>query len=164
MRMEIERKFIADKNFVEGFIKALEIPGNKIKQFYTKVGRFEERYREQDGIYYHTIKMATQSNLVRNEDEVRCSKEEYDRCFNKKIGNVVEKTRYKIGADEYVYEFDIYSGDLEGLCICEIEFESEKKANAFKATNLFVREVTDDPRYKNQSLAVNGLPEEQPSV
>ena len=162
--MEIERKFVVDKEFVEGFIKALEIPGYKVRQYYVKVGSFEERYREKNGVYYHAIKMQTPSSLMRHEDEVRCSKEEFDKNLDRKIGNIVEKTRYPIDTDKYVYEFDIYSGDLDGLCTCEIEFESEREAKEFKATNLFIKEVTEDERYKNQSLAVNGLPEEQPSV
>jgi len=52
-------------------------------------------------------------------------------------------------------ELDIYSGDLAGLIVAEVEFASEDEADAFEPPNWFGPEVTDDARYKNQNLATS---------
>jgi adenylate cyclase len=40
----------------------------------------------------------------------------------------------------------------------EVEFESEAAAEAFTPPPWLGRDVTDEPGYKNQRLAVHGLP------
>ena len=45
-----------------------------------------------------------------------------------------------------------------GLPDVEVEFGSERDAAAFVPPPWFDREVTDDDRYANRSLAVNGRP------
>jgi adenylate cyclase len=55
-------------------------------------------------------------------------------------------------------ELDVYGGDLEGLVVAEVEFASEEDADAFDPPAWLGREVTDDPRYKNQRLARDGAP------
>jgi adenylate cyclase len=68
-------------------------------------------------------------------------------------------TRYLLPAGGgLTIELDVYRGDLAGLVTAEIEFESLQASRAFEAPAWLAEEVTDDPRYKNQSLAVHGLP------
>ena len=55
-------------------------------------------------------------------------------------------------------EVDIYSGALTGLSVAEVEFATEDAADAFEPPAWFGREVTDDPRFKNQRLASEGAP------
>ena len=52
----------------------------------------------------------------------------------------------------------MYSGALTGLSVAEVEFATEDAADAFEPPAWFGREVTDDPRFKNQRLASEGAP------
>ena len=52
----------------------------------------------------------------------------------------------------------MYTGDLEGLVVAEVEFDSETAAEAFAPPEWFGEDVTEDVRYKNQRLARDGAP------
>jgi adenylate cyclase len=52
----------------------------------------------------------------------------------------------------------MYKGDLEGLVVAEVEFDSEEAADAFAEPDWLGRDVTEDVRYKNQRLARDGAP------
>jgi len=52
----------------------------------------------------------------------------------------------------------VYAGDLDGLLTAEVEFPDEASARAFVAPEWLGRDVTDDPRYGNRVLAVDGIP------
>lgn len=70
----------------------------------------------------------------------------------------IEKTRYEIPYQKNIIELNIYHGDLAGLTIAEVEFTSEKASDDFVAPEWLSEEVTDDQKYKNQSLVLHGLP------
>jgi len=57
-----------------------------------------------------------------------------------------------------VAELDEYSDRLAGLAVVEVEFGSEAEAARFSPPGWFGREVTGQPAWANQSLAVSGLP------
>ncbi len=57
-------------------------------------------------------------------------------------------------------EVDVYHGELAGLVTAECEFASPEESRRFVPPDWFGREVTNDPAYKNQSLAVRGRPPE----
>lgn len=95
----------------------------------------------------------------RVEEEVAIESERFDRLWPLTRGRRVEKRRYEIPADGGgVIELDVYGGDLDGLVVAEVEFDSDEQAEAFAVPPWFDREVTDDPRYKNQRLACDGAP------
>ena len=48
---------------------------------------------------------------------------------------------------------------LAGLLLCEVEFDDQAQAGAFVPPQWFGVDVTEDERYKNKSLAENGIPE-----
>ncbi len=52
----------------------------------------------------------------------------------------------------------MFHGDLDGLVLVEVEFESDDEMAAFVAPAWFGREVTEEAGYTNASLAVNGRP------
>lgn len=74
--------------------------------------------------------------------------------------NPIRKKITLAGNHYFQVEFHIYSGSLKGLIIMEYEFASEEEAKKFSPPDGLdiVSEVTDDLRYKNKNLAVNGLP------
>lgn len=98
------------------------------------------------------------SYLAREEFETEITKEQYDFLLSKREGNIIEKTRYTIKHEGFNYEIDIFHGDLAPLAYLEIEFSSVDEALAFKSPSWTIKDVTDDFRYKNASLAKNGVP------
>jgi len=70
----------------------------------------------------------------------------------------VLKTRYFVPLGDLTVEVDLYEGDLDGLVTAEVEFPDEASALAFEAPAWLGRDVTDDKRYGNRVLAVDGLP------
>lgn len=63
---------------------------------------------------------------------------------------LIEKKRYKIKQDEFVWEIDEFFGDNQGLIVAEIELVSEDQA--FDKPHWVGEEVTGDPRYFNSNL------------
>jgi adenylate cyclase len=67
-------------------------------------------------------------------------------------GPLIDKTRYTLTHAGMVWEVDEFHGDNAGLVVAEIELTSEDQA--FEPPQWLGREVTDDRRYFNSSLAV----------
>jgi CYTH domain-containing protein len=55
-------------------------------------------------------------------------------------------------------EVDVYAGELEGLVVAEVEFESEAASREFEAPDWIGREVTGESAFANDRLAEDGLP------
>jgi CYTH domain-containing protein len=71
----------------------------------------------------------------------------------------VVKTRYFVPLENALTaEVDVYDGELSGLVTGEVEFPDAQTALAFAAPDWLGRDVTDDPRYANRTLAVEGIP------
>ena len=155
--MEIERKFLLNPQYIE-FISTLDVQSYNLAQYYVKIGSEEERYRSVDEKYFHTVKKSIDGGLTREEKEQPCLRDEYLLHQQEMLGDVVEKTRKIYFSGNQKIEIDIYKGKLLGLIICEIEFGDAEEASAFTPLFFFGAEVTLDKRYKNQSLAINGIP------
>ena len=63
---------------------------------------------------------------------------------------LIEKTRYKIPFDGFIWEVDEFTGENEGLIFAEIELKYE--GEIFSQPHWIGKEVTDDPRYYNANL------------
>ena len=111
--------------------------------------------------YLLTIKSdMSVDGLVRNEQEYYISEEEYNHLLTKKEGTTIHKIRYSISGEKgYLLQFDVFLDDLDGLVYMEIEFDSESEAKEFAQPDWVVKDVTEDKRYKNQSLSQFGIPE-----
>ena len=73
----------------------------------------------------------------------------------------MEKERFRLDRDGRTIELDVYAGDLDGLVVAEVEFESEQESADFHPPAWLGREVTGDERYANRRLAVHRIPEEE---
>lgn len=84
-------------------------------------------------------------------------------CTKKKEqeGNTINKTRYQLNYNGFVFAIDVFKGDLKGLAYLEIEFPSREIGEAYPTPNWAIKEVTDDIRYKNGHLARYGIPDPQ---
>ncbi len=66
---------------------------------------------------------------------------------------IIEKKRYKVPLDGFIWEIDEFGGVNEGLIVAEIELESEDQK--FNKPDWIGDEVSGDPRYFNSNLIAN---------
>ncbi|MDA0180636.1 CYTH domain-containing protein [Solirubrobacter phytolaccae] len=151
--MEIERKWVLDSP-PSGFE---EHRSQRFEQGYLAIdpAGAEVRVRRKDGAK-SVMTVKTGSGLVRGEEEWEIAN--FDALWPLTAGRRVLKTRYFIPLDGETVELDVYEGELEGLLTAEIEFADEASAQAFVAPDWLGRDVTEDKRYGNRVLAVEGLP------
>ena len=152
MGVEIERKWLID-GAVPADVLALE--PEMIEQGYLVIGSdgSEVRLRRKSARPVLTVKSA--GTLSRSETEIDLSEDQYLALWPATEGRRVVKRRRRLDSG---IEVDIYEGELAGLSVAEVEFDSENDAAAFVAPDWFGAEVTEDQAYKNQQLALAGLP------
>ncbi len=73
------------------------------------------------------------------------------------IGTVISKTRHHVRHKNYLYEVDVFNGELDGLVVAELE--TTDKVGEDLLPPWLDQEVTGELRYSNASLALNGFPE-----
>jgi CYTH domain-containing protein len=106
-----------------------------------------------------TLTVKSGGGRSRAEEELAIEPERFERLWPLTEGRRIEKTRYEIALEGGpTVELDVYAGALAGLVVAEVEFGSEADADAFAGPPWLGREVTDDPRFKNQRLALEGAP------
>jgi adenylate cyclase len=150
--MEIERKFLV-----------AELPDlsgsepDEIEQGYLAVGtEGEVRLRRTGERLALTVKRG--SGLSREEFEIDLEAEQFDALWPATGSRRVRKRRHRIAHGALTIELDVYAGALEGLEVCEVEFESESDAESFDPPDWFGEEITGVEAYANESLATKGAP------
>ncbi len=106
-----------------------------------------------------TLTVKAGSGAERTELEWAIDREQFDAAWPHTEGRRVAKVRHRIPLDEDVIELDVFSDDLDGLVFAEVEFGSSEALDAFEPPTWFGREVTDDGRYTNAALALDGRPD-----
>jgi CYTH domain-containing protein len=161
MGKEIERKFVVDRDTLPWNL--LQYRNDKIRQGYLAITAegTEVRVRQKGDAYFLTVKGS--GTLVRSEIELQIMRSEYEELWQLTCGRTVEKTRYQIPYKGRMIELDVYGGKLEGLVLAEIEFASTAESDRFDGPPWFGEEKTYDVRYKNRSLAIDGIPDEDGS-
>lgn len=149
---EIERKFL-----IKSIPENLEIYNkHNIKQAYISTDP-TMRLRQQDNKYIFTFKGS--GTILKQEFEYELTKEQFDKLWKKVETKKIVKTRYLIPIENnLIIELDIYKDDLEGFINAEVEFETLEQAENFIPPKWFGEEVTNDKRYSNSSLSINGIP------
>ena len=153
--MEIERKFLVGDAPAE----LAGHPCSEIRQGYLAIDAdgTEVRVRSRDGSAVLTVKQG--AGRSRAEEELELGGGQFERLWPLTAGRRIEKRRYVVPTTgALTIEVDVYAGELEGLVIAEVEFPDDRAADAFEPPAWFGREVTDDARFKNQSLAREGGP------
>ena len=150
--IERERRFL-----VESLPEPLPEP-NRIEQAYVSTGPASVRVRRIDDDHILTIK--TGSGRNRHEIERDLEQEEFEAIWAAATELRVSKRRHRIDlGDGLTAELDLYDGSLEGHQLVEVEFDDDDAADDFEPPEWFGREVTDDNRYTNSSLARYGWPD-----
>lgn len=153
MPLEIERTFVVGSLPPE----VRQWPSELIEQGYVVItDELEVRLRRRQDRCFETVK--TGRGTVRQEIEIELSSEQLDALWPATEGRRIRKRRHVATVDGRQLEVDVFEGGLEGLVLAEVEFESSEDARAFTPPRWFDREVSDDLRYANQSLATAGLP------
>jgi CYTH domain-containing protein len=151
--MEIERKFLIRRR-PSGLSRQ---PHELVRQGYLLIGpEGEVRVRRRGRKHLLTVK--SRGGRQRLETEIAITARQFARLWPLTHGKRVEKTRYLIPYGKLVIELDVYHGPLRGLMTAEVEFASNQASDRFIPPPWFGKEVTEDSRYKNQSLARKGKP------
>jgi adenylate cyclase len=158
--IEIERKFL-----LHGVPPAMRFAHREpIRQGYLALdGDTEVRLRITARRAVLTIKAGRGG--VRVEEEIALRTAQAEALWELTDGRRVQKTRRRVrlagagGGADLVAEVDEYAGALDGLVVAEVEFPDEAAARGFEPPAWFGRELTDDWRYANRSLASDGMPE-----
>ena len=154
MSKEIERKFLIS-----------ELPDlNEVKKAVVRQGYLtapsdstELRLRQKNDSFFLTLKGS--GGLVRVEREAEISEQQFETFWPETEGRRVEKERFTGRLPGGLsFELDVFRGDLSPLRLVEVEFASETEAHEFVPPEWFGADVTEDKRYKNKNMAINGIP------
>jgi adenylate cyclase len=116
----------------------------------------EVRLRKSGERYFETFKGS--GRLQRRELEIELSHNQFNALWPGTEGRRIEKTRYQIDYTGKTIELNVFRGNLQGLVLAEVEFTSREKSEEFEAPDWLGEDVTEDTRYKNQSLSQSGAP------
>ena len=156
--MEIERKFLIEYPDIKWLESLPNCRKVDIIQTYLVSGNGDElrvRQRGENGSY---ICFKTRKRLIdgmkRIELEERLSQEEYMRLLMEAdpTKRPIRKTRYCLTWDNQYFEIDVYPF-WKDRAVAEIELSDENTPIRFPKELKVIREVTDDPAYKNAALA-----------
>ena len=161
---EIERKYLIgypDTAWLESLPNCRKV---EIIQTYLKCGPGAEKRIRQRGADGHYIYCLTEkrpvSDIRRVEIERRLTRDEYLRLLMDAdtACRQIRKTRYCLTWEGLYFEIDVYPFWTD-RAIVEIELSREDTPIRFPDRISVIREVTDDERYRNHSLARNPGPE-----
>jgi adenylate cyclase len=153
--MEIERKFLVER--LPDELDGAE--SRRIDQGYLALDErsgAEVRLRRHGDELSLTVK--GEGSLVRTEEAFELDGAQFESLWPLTEGRRVEKTRHVLPHDGLRIEVDVYDGALTGLVLAEVEFATEQDSASFEPPDWFGSEVTEDQRYKNRALAVDGRP------
>jgi len=157
MGAEIERKFVlaAEPEWLGS------APAEEIEQGYLAASADSEvRLRLIGGRPKLTVKIG--SGLVRAEQEIDLSEEQFETLWPLTAGRRVSKVRHRGPIDRLTVEVDVYRGAHAGLIVAEVEFATVADGERFEPPPWLGTEVTGDERWANRSLALAGRPPAEP--
>lgn len=150
MFQEIERKFLVAGDFRSSATGSMRI----IQGYLCSVPERTVRVRIMGKKGFITIKgKSSDSGASRFEWEKEIPVEEAGKLLTLCEPGIIDKTRYIVDVDGYIYEVDEFHGDNEGLLLAEIELSSEHQI--FVKPEWLGKEVTGDPEYYNSMLMKN---------
>ena len=160
---EVERKYLVDPENIPMNLESCQRA--ELKQGYLAISAdgSETRIRSFGDGKRFELTVKSSGTVIRDEQNIKITKEMFNTLWPLTSGARVEKTRYYIPlvdehGREYTAELDIYKGHLEGLATIEVEFggretDASVRADTFKPPEWFGEDVSGDRRYKNRSLA-----------
>ena len=155
---EIERKFLIEYPNISVLemnpnCKRIEIIQTYLKSQDEEEIRVRQRGMNENYVYFKTIKRHV-SDIKRIEIEERISKEDYLTLLMEADTSrrQIRKTRYCLTYDGQYFEIDVYPF-WHHQAILEIELSDENQKIRYPKDIRVIKEVTQDPAYKNASLS-----------
>jgi len=149
MGKEIERKFLVKSDSFKKLAK-----GDKYRQGYlNSMKERVVRVRTINDKGFLTVKGIT-TGATRAEYEYPIPVKDADAMLDDLCEKpLIEKNRYKISFEGFIWEVDEFFGENQGLICAEIELEQEDQI--FERPEWIADEVTGDPKYFNSNLIQN---------
>lgn len=147
--IEIERKFLVHST---EFIQAAS-QHYRIEQGYlSKDPARTVRVRIKNDKSFITVKGASSaSGMSRYEWEKEIPLEEGKALLQLALPTVIQKIRYEVKHQTFLFEVDVFEGQHQGLILAEVELEDENVE--LNLPTWIGEEVTGDSRYYNASLS-----------
>lgn len=143
IQTEIETTYLAS-SLPDG-INDLE--GREIIDTYFPANVAHPRLRIRQKGSTYTLTKKTQVTLgdasTQTEENIDLTKEEFN-ALNTGSGKTVSKIRYEIPIGEYTAEVDVFTGDLKGLVLVDVEFPSTEARDAFVKPSFCGEDVTQE--------------------
>lgn len=152
MSREIERKWVVEAmppGMLEGASAETLRQGYLPPEAQVRVRRVDERC---------VLTVKAGSGIERLEIELEVSPEDFAALWDLTPGRRLVKQRHRIPVGDHTAELDVFADELDGLVLVEVEFVDLEAAHAFEPPPWFGEEVTDDGRYANATIAVEGDP------
>ena len=155
-QFEIERKFLIlrpSEDYLRKYAEKTEIVQTYLCAEQGKTERVRKRSDGKKTVYTHTVK--TRLNAMRRiEDECEISAEEYEELLLRADPErrPIVKQRWVLPYDGQRFEIDVFPF-WQRQAYLELELSNERQRIRFPSGIEVIREVTDDRRYTNASLA-----------
>jgi CYTH domain-containing protein len=163
-QFEIERKYLIrrpDEAYLRGNAAFSEIAQTYLLAKPGETERVRKRTDAHGTIYTHTVKQRlTAVRRIEREEEI--SAEEYEALLKRAdpSAHTIEKQRWVLVYEGQHFELDIFPF-WERQAYLELEISHEAQEIRFPPEITVLREVTEDTRYTNASLA-RAIPAEDP--
>lgn len=171
-KLEIERKFLV--RFPKSWSALAELfdgihDVKRISQTYLKPEPGEQAARvrktvegltgDTDTVYHFNQKKPTGDTGTHEETEHEISEKQYQNYLKQANPTKceVQKTRFVFDWHDQRFELDLFKGHLKGLAIMEIELEDKDETVELPPFIDVIKEVTEDKRFSNFSLADKSL-------
>ena len=158
--METERKFLLTKmprslgmgsKIIQGYINE---KGPAVR---VRISTFGDKVDDENASAFLTIKGKREDGeLGKPEFEYKIPTSDAQYMLANLCGDrIIEKTRYLVTFANYVYEVDVFAGNLKGMVVAELEYPDSASALMVDhpKPKWLGREVTDDKQYTNKKLA-----------
>lgn len=155
MGVEIERKFLVNDHWRD--IKAITKDAQEITQGYlpTKDG-VTVRVRIMDGKRAALTVKGPKKGISCPEFEYRVPVPDAEEMLRTMCGTrVLRKIRCRVKHHAAIWELDVFRDGLDGLVLAEIELKNPDQK--IRLPRWIGKEVSEDTRYSNHSLAIHGL-------
>lgn len=159
--LEIERKFLIHYPDLDLLEQICSKKMNMTQTYLVSEKNCSRRIRKSEcrgnTVYWYNEKEKI-SDMTRIEREREISAQEYMELIKEAIPDAatITKTRYCIPSGDRCFEVDVFP-EWKDRAFAEVELENEQQAFEVPDCLSVIREVTEDGRYTNLSLALNGF-------
>lgn len=150
MPIEIERKFLVkNSSFIKDAFKVSFIKQGFLNSHKNRV----VRVRTIGDKGFITIKgLTTNFGTTRKEWEYEIDIQDAEDLLLICESTIIEKTRYFVKQDSFIFEIDVFKKENKGLILAEIELISENQK--FKKPKWLGKEVTGNKKYFNAYISL----------